>query len=377
MRNLVLSNRSQNHTTLVDNDFIDCHMVKANGEFVKVYLFLLRHLNAPSAVLTVSAIADSLDNTEKDILRALNYWEKEGLLSLQYDESDHSLCGIEFCPVPSCREERPSGMTPAYEDPEASFRVDRVETSFCTPSRDDCNDMKASNTTPVSDARGAVPTSIKAFRDRKEFQQLLFVTEQYIGRPLTRTDIDTISYFFDQLHFSADLIEYLIEYCVENQHTSMHYIKKVALAWADANVTTVDEARATSSIYNKNCYTVLNAFGIRGRGPAASEIAYIKKWTEQYGFTLDIIKEACDRTMSSIHQPSFDYTDKILSKWLTQHVRVFSDIERVDTAFRQEKENRRRTAAPKPAANIKTKFNNFNGRSYDIDSLEERLLKTR
>lgn len=371
MKNLVLRNRCENHTTLVDNHFIDCHMVKANGEFVKVYLFLLRHLNTSSAVLTVSAIADSLDNTEKDILRALNYWEKEGLLSLQYDESDHTLCGIEFCPVPSCEEERFSNICPASENQDTAFRV---ESSSHTPIRED---LKVSNTVPVSDARGAVPTSIKAFRDRKEFQQLLFVTEQYIGRPLTRTDIDTISYFFDQLHFSADLIEYLIEYCVENQHTSMHYIKKVALAWADANVTTVDEARATSSIYNKNCYTVLNAFGIRGRGPAASEIAYIKKWTEQYGFTLDIIKEACDRTMSSIHQPSFDYADKILSKWLTQHVRVFSDIERVDTAFRQEKENKRRIAATKPAANIKTKFNNFNGRSYDIDSLEERLLKTR
>ena len=119
------------------------------------------------------------------------------------------------------------------------------------------------------------PTSIKAFRDRKEFQQLLFVAEQYIGRPLTRTDIDTISYFFDQLHFSADLIEYLIEYCVENQHTSMHYIKSSSRMGRCS----CDYSRgspATSSIYNKNCYTVLNAFGIRGRGPAASEIAYIK-----------------------------------------------------------------------------------------------------
>lgn len=380
MKNLVLSSHSQNHTTLVDNHFIDCHMVKANGEFVKVYLFLLRHLNASPSVLTISAIADSLDNTEKDILRALNYWEKEGLLSLQYDESDHSLCGIAFCPVPPCEGGGRSCAALSYEDTARSRGVSCEGNGYSTESQTPVTSQMtdpAPVAEPVSDSRGTAPTSIKAFRDRKEFQQLLFVAEQYIGRPLTRTDIDTISYFFDQLHFSADLIEYLIEYCVENQHTSMHYIKKVALAWADAHVTTVEEARATSSIYNKNCYTVLNAFGIRGRGPAASEIAYIKKWTEQYGFTLDIIKEACDRTMNSIHQPSFDYTDKILSKWLTQHVRVLSDIERIDTAFRQEKENKRRAAVPKPAANIKTKFNNFNGRSYDIDSLEERLLKTR
>ena len=86
MKSLVLSSHGQNHTTLVDNHFIDCHMVKANGEFVKVYLFLLRHLNSSPVALTISTIADCLDNTEKDILRALNYWEKEGLLSLQYEE---------------------------------------------------------------------------------------------------------------------------------------------------------------------------------------------------------------------------------------------------------------------------------------------------
>lgn len=221
-------------------------------------------------------------------------------------------------------------------------------------------------------------------RKREEFKQLLFVTEQYLGRPLTRTDTDAVAYFFDTLAFSADLIEYLIEYCVENGHKSMHYIQKVALAWAEAKVTTVDEARAHSSIYNKNCYTVLNAFGIRGRGPAASEVMYIRKWTEQYGFTLDIIKEACDRTMNAIHQPSFDYTDRILEKWLKQHVRHFSDIARVDTDFQKKKEEKQKAAADERTAKrqaaapakpvTKNKFHNFTGRSYDLDSLEERLL---
>lgn len=37
---------------------------------------------------------------------------------------------------------------------------------------------------------------------------------------------------------SAELIEYLIEYCVENGHKSMHYINKVALSWHEENITT-------------------------------------------------------------------------------------------------------------------------------------------
>ena len=83
MKTLILKNKYQVNATLVANDFIDHYMSKANGEFVKVYLFLLRHLDDPYSQLTISAIADSLDNTEKDILRAFRYWESEGLLSLE------------------------------------------------------------------------------------------------------------------------------------------------------------------------------------------------------------------------------------------------------------------------------------------------------
>ena len=55
-----------------DNEFIDKYMPEANGEYVKVYLLLLRHLNDPSVSLDISKIADILDYTEKDVIRALN-----------------------------------------------------------------------------------------------------------------------------------------------------------------------------------------------------------------------------------------------------------------------------------------------------------------
>ena len=81
--------------------------------------------------------------------------------------------------------------------------------------------------------------------------------------------METITYFYQDLDMSADLIEYLIESCVENGHKSIHYIKTVALSWSDSRISSVEQARESSSAYNKNCYTVLNAFGIKNRGPAA------------------------------------------------------------------------------------------------------------
>lgn len=145
--------------------------------------------------------------------------------------------------------------------------------------------------------------------------ELFFIAERYLGRTLSATDINTLLYFYDVLGFSTELIVYLIESCVSNNHTSIRYIEKVALGWADQHITTVEEAKQGSPVLGKMYYAVMNAFGITGRKLVSTEIAYISRWTNEYGFDSDIILEACKRTMASLHQPNFKYTDSILSDW--------------------------------------------------------------
>ena len=360
MKELKLTKYVQTNATVLDNEFIDHYMVRANGEYVKVYLLLLRHMNHSSGYLSVSELADLLECTEKDILRALRYWKSEGLLDYLDDTPDD----------PSPKSTAPS--------PAASSGLHDVQSGYMTSS------IPADS---VSDSAAlASTTNIQQYRSRKEraeFKELLFVAEQYLGKTLSATDIDQITYFYDTLNMSAELIEYLIEYCVENGHKSMHYINKVALSWHEENITTVNLAKTSSFLYNKNCYCVLNAYGIKGRGPAASEIAYIRKWSEEYGFALEVILEACDRTMNSIHQPSFDYTDSILKRWKDKNVRQLKDIDAVDSDYRKEKERakelakerKRQQQAQKPVSSQNNKFNNFDGRSYDMNDLERRLVQ--
>ena len=69
--------------TTVSDIFIDQYMPKANGEFVKVYLYLLRATGSGAGIATISEIADHFSNTEADIIRALNYWASEGILQVQ------------------------------------------------------------------------------------------------------------------------------------------------------------------------------------------------------------------------------------------------------------------------------------------------------
>ena len=360
MKELKLTKYVQTNATVLDNEFIDHYMVRANGEYVKVYLLLLRHMNQSSGYLSVSELADLLECTEKDILRALRYWKSEGLLDYLDDTPDD----------PSPKSTAPS--------PAASSGLHDVQSGYMTSS------IPADS---VSDSAAlASTTNIQQYRSRKEraeFKELLFVAEQYLGKTLSATDIDQITYFYDTLNMSAELIEYLIEYCVENGHKSMHYINKVALSWHEENITTVNLAKTSSFLYNKNCYCVLNAYGIKGRGPAASEIAYIRKWAEEYGFALGVILEACDRTMNSIHQPSLDYTDSILKRWKDKNVRQLKDIDAVDADYRKEKERakelakerKRQQQTQKPVNSQNNKFNNFDGRSYDMNDLERRLVQ--
>ncbi|HJD47984.1 MAG TPA: DnaD domain protein [Candidatus Mediterraneibacter norfolkensis] len=353
MKKLTLKNRFQTNATLLPNDFIDNYMVSANGEFVKVYLFLLRHLDDPCSSLTIPMIADCLNNTENDVLRAFRYWETSGLLHLERDE-DGRITGIELQKMTSVRK---SGTAiPDKLDPHHTTEPAVMESAVVSPS------------VPPN----AVP--LDSFRAQKEIKSLLFIAEQYLGKTLTRTDMETITYFYDSLHMSADLIEYLLESCVENGHKSMHYIRKVALSWCDSGIETVSQAKEQTQSYNKNCFTVLNSFGIKNRGPAPSELTYIRKWAEDYGFTIDMIEEACRRTISATHQPSFEYADSILTRWHDNQVRTLKDVSVLDEAYQKEKAAQRNVSVRTRTAS--RNLNNFERRNYDMDSLEEQLLNS-
>ena len=82
MDKIILKNTLHHTTTILPNEFIDHYMIKADGEYVKIYLLILRLMNQNLPV-QIDQLADTLELTQKDIIRALKYWEKEGLLELE------------------------------------------------------------------------------------------------------------------------------------------------------------------------------------------------------------------------------------------------------------------------------------------------------
>lgn len=212
MAKILIHSDSASSATSVSNIFIDEYMSDANGEFVKIYLYLLRLMNAPDSAFSISSIADKFEHTEKDVKRALSYWERMHLLRLEYD-TEHNLTGI--CLIDSASRDKtgtgddfPENET-AAETPEADS-VSSLEDTYHSPD----DGISSVNTESFPPKRDYTRDELKQFQENDQIAELLFVAERYLGRPLSQTDMNTFIYLYDELSFSSDLIAYLVEYCV-------------------------------------------------------------------------------------------------------------------------------------------------------------------
>ena len=81
MSTFMLKNTNLNFTP-VSNVFIEKYMPNARGEFVKVYLLMLKHSIAGEPGISGPILASSLNLLESDIMNALNYWSDLGVIKL-------------------------------------------------------------------------------------------------------------------------------------------------------------------------------------------------------------------------------------------------------------------------------------------------------
>lgn len=397
--------------TTVSDIFIDQYMPKANGEFVKVYLYLLRATGSGAGIATISEIADHFSNTEADIIRALNYWASEGILQVQTG-ADGQIMGINLCSLSvSCMQAAQSNIQSAVADNAAQNNLQNsvvnnaaqniLQNSVVNNAAQNISTVntrmhdsvveKLKSQTPdkaASSQKEYTLDEIKEFRKNPDISELFFIIETYLKHTLSSTDTNMVLYWLDELHFSTDLVEYLVEYCITKGHSSLRYMNKVALGWADAGIKTVDQAKDDAAAHSQIYYSVMKALGITGRNLVDSEVSLINKWVGEYGFDIELVKAACSKTISAIQKPSFEYTDSILANWRKKDVHTLKDVEVLDANFAKankasatgsSQSTNAANGSSKPKSNnssSKNKFNNFNQRNNDYDKLEKLFLNS-
>ncbi|MCR4993499.1 MAG: DnaD domain protein [Lachnospiraceae bacterium] len=383
---ITLSYGSKSASTVVSNNFIDKYMTDARGSDVKVYIYLLRCVQNPSFPVSIESIAEALGETEKEIRIALKYWDEQHVLSVsttrngrikditlhdldENDDEDQDYESSVSIISDAGRRRKPVEPAPAMLDGKP---YGRRATDITIPVPAPEPEPEPETVTPIVKPNYS-SQMIQSFKtEYPEFDELIDYIENLLGTTLSQRSLQTPAFIFEELGFPAELIKFLYDYCVGKGKRTNSYIEKVAREWHSKGILTVDAARFEIEEFNGRYNVVKTSFGIN-RNFGEAELMYLRRWYDEYGFTDEVVQDACNRTLLATSRPSFEYADKILSEWHKQGVRTLDDIQNVSSEFRAAN----RTGSPQRAVRNTNPALQYSQRTYteaEISAIEKKKL---
>lgn len=309
--------------TPVSNTFIEKFMPKARGEFIKVYLLMLKYSVSGEPGVNSTILASSLNLLESDVMNALNYWNDEGVLKI----------------------------TPI--DKMGNFNIEFVNFDYDNPEEDS-------------------KVSLLEELNNNAIKDMLQDIEKLVGRPLSPKEMSTYISWEKDLNFSLEMILLLIQYCISKGKTDYRYFEKVALSWFDSNIKTIEDAQIFIKRHEDKWVKyrkILTYLGIKDGEIMKPQEDMLDKWVNKYSFSVEMIYKACDICFERLNRADFKYIDGILGSWSRDNIKTPEDILQKDA---------KKTPYKKPSTynnnNKNSTFNNFEQRVYDFDDLERKLL---
>lgn len=326
---------------LISSDFITDYMPSANGEYVKLYLYLLKALQTGSA-FSLSDIADIFEITEKDVIRALKYWDNQKILSLTYDGKDISNITLRT----PWDEEKPPEKEP--EPPLQAMTLPQENVSEFS----------------VTSAMMREAEESDAFKD------LLNLTKIYFKKPLNNMDYEKLIWIFFQMGKNFDACEVLVEYCAEHKKKvrPMRQLEALACQCIEEELFLAKDIRS-HLLHQHHCELVKEALGVSRKALATTELTFIRRWFEEWGFDEALVKEACARATRNTEDNRFEYANKILENWHEEKIHTMQQVSEKDQKFKEQKKSRPAKSGGSTSS-YSNRFNNFEQREIDFDEME-------
>lgn len=324
MSTFMFKNKLSSFTPL-SNIFIDQYMTSARGEFVKVYILALKYCLGGEPGINTSMLAQKLQLLESDVINAWSYWNEQGVVRLNTIDAFGNY-SIEFIDLDSVKED-------STED------VDLLK------------ELKNDST-----------------------KGMLEDVEKLIARPLSPKEMSMYLSWQKDYSFSQEIILMLIEYCVSKGKTDFRYIEKIAIAWNEANIKTVEDAQSYIKKHEDKWMSIrkiLTYLGIKDMEVMKPQEILLDKWLNTYKMPLDVIFRACDICFERINKTEFRYIDSILTNWYKDGIKT---IEEVNIKDSMKKSSNKSYNKQINKSNTNSNFNNFQQRTYDFKDLEKKLL---
>lgn len=283
------------------NSFVDKYMREANPSYIKVYLYMIRHISAGNS-FSLTRISSDTGLIKSDVLSAFRYWADMGVIS--YNDNPDNI-EIEIINLDAqCQIEKEDDVSPSQEmDSVKETNISQPEPqNFFQPNESVSSSYKAS-------------VVVKAIHDDERLAHLFSIIQQMLNKNLSSNDYKIIYSFIDYLKLPEQVVIILFEYCISINKTNMRYIEKIAYSWADNGISTVKKAE--EYINKKNDQQKIESyykakFKISGRDFTDSEMKFLSGWVYDLKASEEIILAAFEKTILNTGKISFKYMDTII-----------------------------------------------------------------
>ena len=297
--------------TTISDIFFTEYMPQANGDFIKVYLYLY-FLSKYNKDIKLNDLSKKLALPLPVIQNALKYWEEQGVITKK--NTGFIMNDLQEIELHKLYKPRVSLSTKDLEKSEQSqYRAKAIES----------------------------------------------INHSYFQGMMTPSWYNDITLWFKKYQFDEQVMIALFGYCFDKSALHRNYVQTVADAWSKNNIKTFNDL----DIYfekqeklNKMKKNISKKLGI-SRKLTQYEEAYIEKWIVDFGFSFDIIELALKRTTSKAN-PSFDYIDKLLCDWHDRNFKTVSEVETFLVNLKQKNKNIKELEK-------KTKYNNYEQRQFE------------
>jgi DnaD/phage-associated family protein len=197
--------------------------------------------------------------------------------------------------------------------------------------------------------------------------------QKALGKIFNRNEVCKLIGLTHQLGFEQEAILAILSYCTRLGKTSLSYAERVAISFYDEDICTAVAVHAHIDYLERRgeaVEKVRSLFGFGGRALSTTEKKLFVTWTDEWGFSVDVISKAYEITVDTIHEPAPKYTNSILKKWHDNGLSTLSDVERYIA-----EEADRETA--RPVSRTKAEKSSKSAKHEEIeDWFEQRLKQT-
>ena len=198
------------------------------------------------------------------------------------------------------------------------------------------------------------------FERRTVTAEFIDEAQRVFGKTFNSYDTGIVVGLIDRLGFEEEAVLAILAYVTRRGKKGLRYTEKVALALYDDGYTKTADVVERIAIIERSYDEIVKIrqlFGIGDRELSRGEKTLFEKWTQRFGYDIEIIRLAYDITVDAIQKPVPKYAGTILEKWHTEGLSSVAEIE----AF----ENKKKDGAQGAEGS----------KSYDLDDFFEAALQ--